>query len=254
MNLDWVTVAAQAVNFLILVWLLKRFLYRPVLNAMNRREQRIRDHLAEAERRSAEAEGTRREFEARRAALDAERSEVLAAARREAGELREQLVEEARSETNAMRERLAGEVARERRDFLLQLRREAAEAILAQTRKVLTELADETLEQRLAQHLVRHLEELDEETRRALSRATSIRVSTTFEAGAGERTVLTSALDELTGGDGPAPRFERDPTLLCGAAIVADGLRIDWSLDGHLDAVSRRLEEYLARRDVADAG
>ena len=50
MDVDWITVSAQIVNFLILVWLLKRFLYRPVLNAMNRREQRIHQRLGRGQR------------------------------------------------------------------------------------------------------------------------------------------------------------------------------------------------------------
>jgi F-type H+-transporting ATPase subunit b len=42
MLIDWFTVAAQAINFLILVWLLKRFLYKPVLNAVDAREKAMR--------------------------------------------------------------------------------------------------------------------------------------------------------------------------------------------------------------------
>ena len=41
MQIDWLTVAAQIVNFLVLVWLLQRFLYKPITNAMHRREERI---------------------------------------------------------------------------------------------------------------------------------------------------------------------------------------------------------------------
>jgi len=48
MLIDWFTVVAQVVNFLILVWLLKRFLYRPILNAIDAREKRIATKLADA--------------------------------------------------------------------------------------------------------------------------------------------------------------------------------------------------------------
>jgi len=252
MTLDWVTIAAQAVNFLILVWLLKRFLYRPVLNAMNRREQRIADRLQEAARRSSEAEETRRDFERRRSDLDAERETVLSAAREEAQALRDELTARTRTEIDGMRARLADEVARERRDFVLALRREAAETILAQTRKVLAELADETLEHRVAAHLARRLTDLDEASIHLLRSASAIRVLSAFEIGGPEREALTAAVASVTA-EAPEIRFERDGALICGAAIVAEGLRIDWSLDGHLDAVSRRLEEYLAREDLAGA-
>ena len=55
MLVDWFTVAAQVVNFVILVWLLKRFLYQPILHAIDAREQRIALSLADAAAKEAEA-------------------------------------------------------------------------------------------------------------------------------------------------------------------------------------------------------
>ena len=49
MLIDWFTVGAQALNFIILVWLLKRFLYKPILNAVDAREKRIAAELADAD-------------------------------------------------------------------------------------------------------------------------------------------------------------------------------------------------------------
>ena len=61
MPIDWFTVVAQAINFLILVWLLKRFLYKPILHAIDEREKGIAAQLAQAEAKKAEApEGARR--------------------------------------------------------------------------------------------------------------------------------------------------------------------------------------------------
>jgi F-type H+-transporting ATPase subunit b len=48
MLIDWFTVGAQVLNFLILVWLMKRFLYQPILDAIDAREQRIAAELANA--------------------------------------------------------------------------------------------------------------------------------------------------------------------------------------------------------------
>ena len=55
MLIDWFTIAAQALNFLILVWLMKRFLYKPILNAIDAREKRIATELADADAKRAEA-------------------------------------------------------------------------------------------------------------------------------------------------------------------------------------------------------
>ena len=61
MLIDWFTVSAQIVNFLILVWLLQRFLYRPILDAIDAREQRVAAALTKAEANKEEARaGARR--------------------------------------------------------------------------------------------------------------------------------------------------------------------------------------------------
>ena len=49
MLIDWFTVGAQVLNFLILIWLLKRFLYKPILHAIDEREERIATELANAD-------------------------------------------------------------------------------------------------------------------------------------------------------------------------------------------------------------
>ncbi|MGA2191158.1 MAG: F0F1 ATP synthase subunit B, partial [Steroidobacteraceae bacterium] len=55
MLIDWFTVGAQALNFIILVWLLKRYLYKPILNAIDAREKRIAAESAAAGAREAQA-------------------------------------------------------------------------------------------------------------------------------------------------------------------------------------------------------
>ena len=63
MLIDWFTVGAQALNFIVLVWLLKRFLYKPILNAIDAREKLIAAKLADADTKVAEAKKERDAFE-----------------------------------------------------------------------------------------------------------------------------------------------------------------------------------------------
>ena len=63
MLIDWFTVGAQALNFLILVWLMKRFLYKPILHAIDAREKRITAELADADAKKADAQQERDEFQ-----------------------------------------------------------------------------------------------------------------------------------------------------------------------------------------------
>ena len=62
MQINWFTVIAQILNFLILVWLLKRFLYKPILNAIDEREKKIASQLKDADNRESMAKKEQDEF------------------------------------------------------------------------------------------------------------------------------------------------------------------------------------------------
>ena len=80
MLIDWFTIAAQAINFLILVWLLKRFLYKPILDAIDAREQRIAKELADADAKKAEAQQERDDFQRKNEQFDQQRAALLSQA------------------------------------------------------------------------------------------------------------------------------------------------------------------------------
>ena len=84
MLIDWFTVGAQVVNFLILVWLLKRFLYRPILDAIDAREKRIARELADADATKAEAQKERDEFRHKNEAFEQQRTALMNKAAEEA--------------------------------------------------------------------------------------------------------------------------------------------------------------------------
>jgi F-type H+-transporting ATPase subunit b len=69
MSFSWTTFALQAVNFLILVWLLKRFLFKPVGNLVAERKAEIVRAQAEAEAARQSAERARKEIEARQSQI-----------------------------------------------------------------------------------------------------------------------------------------------------------------------------------------
>ena len=81
MLIDWFTVVAQAINFLILVWLLKRYLFKPILHAIDQREKGIATQLAQAEAKKAEAQKERDDFQHKNETFDQERAALLIAPR-----------------------------------------------------------------------------------------------------------------------------------------------------------------------------
>src|SRR5512133_960681 len=101
MLIDWFTVLAQVVNFLILVWLLKRFLYRPILDAIDAREKRIAKELADADAKKAEAQKERDAFWHKNEAFDRERAALFGKVTDEAKAERQRLLDDARQAADA---------------------------------------------------------------------------------------------------------------------------------------------------------
>jgi len=77
MNFSWWSFALQAANFLILVWLLRRFLFKPVSAIVARRKEEIARGMAEASAEKQKALDLQRELEAQRAGIEAERRRRL---------------------------------------------------------------------------------------------------------------------------------------------------------------------------------
>src|SRR5579871_2530356 len=102
MLIDWFTVCAQALNFLILVWLLKRFLYKPILHAVDAREKRIATELADADAKKAESQKERDEFEHKNEEFDRQRAVLLNKAIDEAKAERQRLLDDARQAADAL--------------------------------------------------------------------------------------------------------------------------------------------------------
>jgi F-type H+-transporting ATPase subunit b len=246
--IDWLTVAAQALNFLVLVYLLKRFLYGPIVRAMARREDAVAARLREADARRTDAETEARHHREAREALEAQRARSLARAREEADDLRQTLEKDLRREIDERRERWRAELEREHAVFFRELRRQAAEQFEALARRALADLASAELEAQMAQVLVARLGRLDGDRSAALARAGAaderLRVRSAFPLPAAVKRSLTAALHEIVGRDVEVT-YDTADDVVCGVEIRGGGESVAWSLEGYLDTLARRLADAL---------
>ncbi|MDX5361880.1 MAG: F0F1 ATP synthase subunit delta [Alphaproteobacteria bacterium] len=247
MEIDWVTVAAQAVNFLVLVWLLQRVLYGPITRAMARREDRIAARLADAARARGAAEEEAEALKAARADLERDRDAILEEARAEARALKAHLDSEARAAAAEERKSWHAEVERDRQDFLDDLRRAAAQHIHQLARDVLRDLADADLNARVAERFIEKLSGVEPAVARRLARAVAsdggkVRIESAFDLPQTVRSRITRAVHMLTGTKGEVV-YATAPDLLMGVRLQADGQSVEWTLAAHLD----RLEDAVNR-------
>ncbi|MFP3903523.1 MAG: F0F1 ATP synthase subunit B [Armatimonadota bacterium] len=163
MGTDWFTFVAQIINFLVLVWLLKHFLYGPIINAMETREERIASRLREAEKKIADAEEAERRYHEQVREIEQRREEMLQNAEKEAQQRREELLEEVRREVEQAEERWHRAAQREREIFLQELQERVGRETIGVIRRILADLADDELERLIITRFAERLTDVDEE-------------------------------------------------------------------------------------------
>src|SRR5580693_98501 len=160
MPIDWFTVVARVINFIILVWLLKRFLYKPILHAIDEREKGIAAQLAQAEAKTGEAQQERDDFQHKNAAFDQERAALLKKATDEAASERQRLLDEARKDADSLRVKRQDALRNEQRNLSQEISRWTQKEVFAITRKTLADLATTSLEERMGEVFVERLRAL----------------------------------------------------------------------------------------------
>jgi F-type H+-transporting ATPase subunit b len=243
MEIDWITVSAQIVNFLILVWLLKRFLYQPVIRAMDQREQGIADRLNEAEEREQQADAQIRRYEDNTRELEQQRDDILATAKEEADQQKKQLLNQARDEVTETRQHWQRQANQEKEEFLNNLRGQASQVIQTIARKALTDLADADLEGQIVDKFLGQLTSLDKTAREALADTSdSIHIASAFELDATVRGRITRAVHDNIA-DGIDVAYIVSPELLCGIELTSGGRRLSWCLANYLEELTARIDE-----------
>lgn len=246
MQIDWLTVAAQVVNFLVLVFLLRHFLYRPVAEAMARRERRIAERMADAAEREKAATERKAEYTRELDALKAERGERMAAAERDADAQRRKLLDEAREGIAATEARWRADLASDQREFVGELKGELAAAAQSIARHALRDLADADLEAQVIARFLGEVQAIGADERRALAAdKEGIAVVTAFDLGPAQQGALTRKLHDVLGTRVPI-RYETSAELLCGIELRGADRRIPWTFADYLEPLSRRIEQRLA--------
>jgi F-type H+-transporting ATPase subunit b len=256
MLIDWFTVGAQALNFLILVWLMKRFLYKPILHAIDAREQRIAAELADADSKKAEAQKDREDFQHKNEEFDHQRAALLTAATTEAKAERQRLFAEARqaADASAAKQQEARLTDAHAQDQAIGLR--AQQEVFAIARKTLTDLATASLEERMTDAFTRRVGAMDAKAKEGLAAALKTAtdpavVRSTFDLPAEQRAAIQAALTAIGSPDARL-RFETAPALISGIELTTNGQKIAWSIADYLASLEAGVGELLAARVTAD--
>ncbi len=249
MLIDWFTVGAQVLNFLILVWLMKRFLYKPILHAIDAREKRIATELADADAKKAEAQQERDEFQRKNEEFDEQRAALLSKATDEAQAEYHRLLDESRQAADALRAERQNALQREQQNLDDEITRRTREEVYAIARKTLTDLAGTSLEERMSEVFTRRLRELNNEAKKGLAKALKtssdpVLVRSAFELPPEQRAAIQSAINETFSADIHV-RFETAPDVISGIELIANGRKVAWSIADYLASLEKSVGELL---------
>jgi len=249
MLIDWFTVCAQALNFLILAWLMKRFLYKPVLDAIGAREKLIAAELADAAAKKAEAQKDRDEFQHKNEDFDQQRSALWSKATDEAKAEHERLLDEARKAADALSAKRQETLKNDAHNLDQAIARRTRQEVFAITRKALADLATASLEERMGEVFTRRLRELNGEAKTCLAEALRTSsdpalVRSTFEVPAEQRAAIQNSLNETFSAE-VRVRFETAPDLVGGIELTANGEKVAWSIADYLTSMERGVGELI---------
>lgn len=245
MLVDWFTIGAQVVNFVVLVAILRYFLYGRIIRTVEARREDIKSRLEKAEQREAETKRAAAEQEERETEWEQERDKRLAGAKEEAEEKKKELVDEARREVEELRRRWHEALENDRSSFLQDLQKGIGKRAHDMARQTLLDIADEELERHVLRVFRNRLRDMDRERRSELRDAvegstSGVTIVSAFEILESDRNELGDDVRE-TLGRALEIKFETAPDVICGIELLTDGHEVGFSIGSRM----QKLEEWI---------
>jgi F-type H+-transporting ATPase subunit b len=247
--INWFTVIAQIVNFLVLVYLLKRFLYKPIIRAMDEREKRLAGQLAEAEKRENEARQEQERQQVMNQELESRREGLLGQMKEDVETQRKELVGQARHQVDAVRANWIEALEREKEAFLQDLRERTGKYTYAVARRVLTDLANVDLEHQMVRVFIERLKNLGQEEKEALRASIDtskpiVKVTSAFEIPQDRSQEIAHVLQAYLS-EPIDLQLSTSSDVIGGIELKAQGHKIAWSLRDYLEGLETTFAEAL---------
>ena len=223
MELNWTTFILELLNFVALIWILNRFLYRPVMNVIAQRKAAIQKTLAEAETTRNDAQALQSQYENRLTEWEQEREKARTQLRDEINAERSRLFDNLRAELDQERKKAVVVEQRRLRDFAQQAEATAIAQGGAFASRLLSRLGGAELERKIIEIVREDLPNLPPDQLQAI-RATSatigipMKITSAYPLDTARREVLSHACRMLAGRD-VACEFLEDKALIAGVRI-----------------------------------
>lgn len=250
MLIDWFTVAAQIINFLILVGLLKYFFYDRIINAMDEREKNISSRFEEADQKKNEAENEANAFREKQAKIEKEQDEILENAKKEADEERSKLVKKARQEVDELEKKWRSQLKKEKDNFVRDFKMLASEKVIAIARKAIKDLANVEIEEHAGSVFLERIKEMQKKDLAYMQKSIKaedqpVLISSGFEMPSQMREKITRAVHQHIA-EKVDVEYRTSPELLLGLELRTKGQKMSWHLAAYLDGLRDSVADLFA--------
>ncbi len=256
MKINWFTVIAQVINFLVLVWLLKKFLYKPILNAIDEREKKIAAQIKDADDKKAAAIKEQDDFKKKNEDFDQQKKGLMDKVVADSNTERDKLLEAAKNDANTLRSNLEKSAKENQENQNEAIAQKTQKQVFDITRKALTDIASISLEEQSANTFIKRLNESKDDEKKQFidafkSNGNAILVRSAFDLPEKQREEINNAVDTILGTKTQL-QFKTTPELISGIELTTNGYKLAWSFSEYLNSLEKNIAEKMkAQPEVA---
>lgn len=254
MNISWFTVIAQIINFLILAWLLKRFLYKPILKAIDDREKLIESELENAKNQEDQANGERILFEEKNKEFDDHRLKMLQDLENEVKAKKEQLFTDLKLQIEQSNKQHKEDFIAQQTAFKKELALKTEEEVFKIVRKTLIDLANTNLEEQILNLFLSKVGgDIDKMKGHSSveDKSQTLVIKSGFELSAEQKDKLEQALAGMIS-EGSKPNYSIDPNLIGGIELQLNDYRISWNIAAYVKAMENSINDMIDLESTKD--
>lgn len=248
MTIDWTTVVFQIINFLILVFLLRRFLYRPIVEAMEKREQAILDRENQSHQEHEQAVALSNEYQDRIDQFEKNKDQRLKEVHQEVKDRKQQLMDQTKEDVATMKSQWQREVKQEASLFMDQLKVMISKQACDLAKQTLKDLASASLQDMIFDVFITKLDYINESENKklieALQHQKKAKIISTFDIDDQQIKTIKERLSTMIS-DPLTLDHSIDPSLICGFALEVEGYQVMFNIEHYLDAVEKQIVNHL---------
>ena len=246
MNISWFEIIAQIINFFLILFILQKLLYKPVLKAMAQRQERIEKSQLEADAKMKDATALMAEYDEKMTNIQKEKREILEEARTQAQEKKESLIEDYKQEAESKRHVYLKEVEDEMESFTLHLRKNLGESAVKIASRILEAISSKELEGEVfntfildLKNLNRNIPDAEDLKEEEHAQIRSFRPLSQYEKKTVEE-VLKEQLKNVK-----EIRYETDAELVLGYELSLETYTLHTNIKNYLDEIEKDIIENL---------